>query len=140
MNARLPLPYTGPTSNPCADAERWENELERKAAAAAEIQKQAERIIFEKLRYGGPQKWFAYHISAGAMYSPEEIATEAVDQDEDSRKAYLEMISSPAGIKFLRCSSAWFAREHAQEIYDEHRARTSWLETPELPEISNGQH
>lgn len=108
------------TVNPCADAERWENELERIEETAQEMERKAALIVLQQLQSNSPGQWFKFHICAGAMFSPDEILAMAVDEDDDTKDAYAELMASPVAQKLKQAMAAWFGRENAQEICNEY--------------------
>ena len=119
MNARLPI-YIGPGPNPCADAECWNDVQEVSDEQAQEIERIAASLILAQLQDPSPGHWFKFHICAGAMFSPDEILAQAVDEDDDTRDAYAELMASPAVLKLKHAMAAWFSRENAQEIYNQY--------------------
>lgn len=123
MNARLPL-YTAPTSNPTADAERWESEQEaadeHREAAALE----APGIVLRQLQaIHTPADWFD-HCKFLGRYTAEEILRDAMDDsDDDVCDSYAEFIidmTQAAKEKMLQAMAAWFSKTWAHEIYDDY--------------------
>lgn len=109
------------TVNPCADAERWNNEQEAADELAQEAERQAPLIVLAQLNgVTRPGDWFKDRIYAGRGWAPDEILHDAVVSDDDTMDAYAELLTGPHAQKLRQCMTAWFARQHAQAIYSEH--------------------
>ena len=122
MNARLPV-YLGPTPNPCADAERWENECERLDEIKQEAEREAPLIVLSRLRALKPGEWFDMS-KFYAGHSAEDILRDAMDDSDDAvTDAYPEFMtaSTPeAKQTLLQAMANWFSQRWAYEIYTEH--------------------
>lgn len=120
MNARLPA-FSLPTANPCADAERWENEQEAADEFAQEAERQAPVIVLSQLSGATkPGDWFEERVHTSVSWSPDEILNDALAMDDDTKNAYAELMTSPHAQKLRQCMAAWFGRDHALAIYTEH--------------------
>ena len=125
MNARLPL-YTGPTANPCADAERWSDEQEHSDALREEAEKQAPLIIFARLQaIRKPGDWFNKTLPGARSYTADEVLMDAVASDDDTLNAYTELLTSPQAQKLRQCMAAWQAKQQPLDIYLDHIASTN---------------
>jgi hypothetical protein len=125
MNARIPA-YSGPTANPCADAEAWNDQQE---AADDFQQKAATRAPYLLLRQlqaiKKPADWLDPQRILG-RFSAEEILRDALgDSDDDVADRYAEFMidaTPEAKEKLLKAMAEWFSSVYAFEVY------TEWLE------------
>ena len=110
--------------NPTADAERYFDaryaEQDAHESLLAEAEQQAPVIVLTHLQaLQQPGDWFKASICTGAPWSPDEIFCEAVEQDDDSRNAYAELMTSPAAQKLRQAMAEWFGRRYALALYQE---------------------
>lgn len=120
MNARQPL-FLGPTANPCADAERYENDREANDEWSQDAARQAPLIILKQLQGTAPADWFKSRISAGHAWSADEIINDAVASDPDCASALAELMTSPAAQKLKQLSAQWFAGLHHLQVFSEYQ-------------------
>lgn len=120
MNARHPG-YFGPTSNPCADAARWEDEQEHRAATAESREIEAGRIVLAEVEAVKPSEWSKYTISAARMFSADELLVNAVEEDDDTATAFAELMTSDAAKK-------------VRELMAMHHAKSYWRDIAGLPD------
>ena len=124
MNARIPTLYTGPTANPCADAERWNDEQEAADEFHETAAREASDIMFRRLQaIHKPAAWFDSYKFLG-RYSAEDILRDAMaDADDDVEDCYSEFVidvTLAAKEKMLRAMAAWFCKTWAVEVYTEY--------------------
>lgn len=122
MNARHPVGYFGPTCNPCADAERWEDEQERRAATAEACEIEAGRIVLAEMqKLLTPTKWWDADISGPRPFAPDEILCDALECDDDTKSAFAELMTSDAAKK-------------VRELMVEHHTKKYWRDIAGLPD------
>ncbi|MBS3018572.1 hypothetical protein DJFAAGMI_01304 [Comamonas sp. PE63] len=123
MNARVPV-YAGPTCNPHADAEAWEDEQEAAAALHAEAERQAPLIVLAALQgIAKPCDWFKDIVFANRGWSADEILHEGVASDDSTADAYAELMVCPGPKSMLQLKQRmadWFGAQHAFSIYAAH--------------------
>ena len=120
MNARQPL-YTGPTANPCADAEAWNDEQEAAEAFLQRAHDEAPDILIRKLASLKGGDWGKRTLPG--CTSPDELLAAAVDEDDDSRDAFYELLQLPQARKLVEAAAHHFCRKNAAAIYQD------WLES-----------
>lgn len=122
MNARLPL-YTGPTANPCADAERYENDREAADEWSQEAAREAPQIMFRQLQaIHKPTAWFDQRKFLG-RYSAEEILRDGIGDSDDVADRYAEFIidlTQTAKEKMLKAMAEYFCKTWAIEVYTDY--------------------
>ena len=124
MNARIPTPYTSPTANPCADAERWNDEQEAADEFHETAAAEAPDIMFRRLQaIHKPAAWLDQRKFLG-RYSAEEILRDALgDADDEVTSAYAEFMvdTTPAAKEKLHQAMAdCFCKTWAVEVYAEY--------------------
>ncbi|MEQ6471538.1 hypothetical protein [Comamonas sp. wu1-DMT] len=123
MNARIPV-YAGPSANPHADAERWENEVSSADELHEEAQRQAPLIVLAALQaIAKPGDWFKDKIFADHSWSADEVMHEAVACDDDSADAYTELMLSPSVESMQKLKqriAEWFGKKNALAVYAAH--------------------
>lgn len=123
MNARPPI-YLGPTANPNADAERWNDEQEAAEALHEAAARQAPGIVLRQMKaIKTPAGW--YDKKRFAIYnSAQDILQGAFnDSNDDVSDRYAEFMidaTPEAREKLLEAMAAWFASVYAVEIYTDH--------------------
>lgn len=125
MNARPPI-YLGPTPNPHADAERWNDEEAEADALHETAAVLAPGIVLKQLQaIKTPADWFNRKLFATGN-SAEDLLREAfADSNDDVADRYAEFIidmTPAAKEKLFVAMAAWFSKSFAWEIY------TEWLE------------
>lgn len=123
MNARPQC--LGPlTINPCADAERWENECERLDEIQQEAEREAPLIVLARLRALKPGEWFNMN-KFYAGHSAEDILRDAMDDSDDAvTEAYPRHMTeaTPSTRQtLLQAMANWFGKRWAYEIYTAHK-------------------
>ncbi|MGU3628124.1 hypothetical protein [Comamonas sp. C24C] len=123
MNAR-PAIYLGPTANPHADAERWNDEDAASDALHETAAVQAPGIVLRQLKsIKTPTAWFDKKRFA-IRNSAQDILQGAFDDSNDDvsdRYAEFMVDATPqAREKLLEAMAAWFASVYAFEIYIDH--------------------
>ena len=122
MNARLPL-YTGPTANPCADAERWNDEQDHSDELREAAAKEAPDIMFRRLQaISKPTAWFDQRKFLG-RYSAEEILRDGIGDSDDVADRYAEFIidlTQAAKEKMLKAMAEYFCTTWADEVYTDY--------------------
>ena len=113
------------TASPAADAERWEDARQAlqdaDEAMLAEAEQQAPLIVLAQLQaISRPCEWLEESISTGALWSPDEILANAIEQDDDSRSAYAELMTGPAAQRLRHAMAEWFGRKYALAIFHDH--------------------
>lgn len=120
MNARPPI-YLGPTPNPHADAERWNDEEEATDALHEAAAVKAPEIVvkqFEKVVNAGD--WFDKYAFAGGM-SADELLYQAMEASDDAtQSAFAELMVSEAAKPLREAIAAHFAKLHAFAIYTDY--------------------
>ena len=115
MNARHPVGYFGPTSNPCADAERSEDEQDRLDAQAEALEIEACGIALDAL--GSKQtSWFKAHDMGDALIAPDEALTDALGNDTDVTDAFDALMTDPAALPFHKALATYVAKRRWREI------------------------
>jgi len=120
MNARHPLSYI--TADPVVGATGLDDDRQADQdaheAMLAEAEQHAPLIVLAQLHaIKRPGDWFEPSICTGALSSPDEVFCEAVEQDDDSRNAYAELMASPPAQRLRQAMAEWFGRKHALAIY-----------------------
>ena len=107
MNARIPL-YAGPTSNPCADAERWANQVEHQEMVLEDRKKSAYQAVLNALSVSA-QAWCKWEHIGGLYTSPDELLHEARIEAEDPEvtRLYNELMASPAAKELREAVAAY---------------------------------
>ena len=122
MNARPPI-YLGPTANPHADAERWNDEEEAADALHEAAAVLAPGIVLKQLKaIKKPKDWWEKYTFHGGN-SAEDILREGASVNDDIADAYSEFMidaTPEAREKLLEVMAAWFASVYAVEIYTDH--------------------
>ena len=121
MNARQPVGYFGPTSSPCADAERWEDEQEAAQAMREVAERQAPLIVLQRLQaMTQPADWSKDCICTGKLWAPFEILDAAMESGDDATlSAVAELLTGPHAAKLHQVLATWFGKKHALDIYHE---------------------
>lgn len=121
MNARHPVGYFGPTSNPCADAERWEYDQEAAQAQREVAERQAPLILLQRLQaMKQPADWFKDCICTGKLWAPFEILDAAMESGDDATLSEVaELLTGPHAAKLHQVMATWFGQKHALDIYHE---------------------
>lgn len=120
------------TNNPHADAERH-NDLEFSAqeidaALLAEAKRIAPAIVFGLMQACKlPKDWTKPNNFTGATWSADEIASWAIQKDDDTFSKYLELMISPAAEEFRKAAANWFGEDQALAIMDEHGKKAGAL-------------
>ncbi|WP_368921333.1 hypothetical protein [Comamonas aquatica] len=115
MNARHPVGYFGPTSNPCADAARWEDEQDRLDEQAESLEIEAYGIALAAL--GSKQaSWFKAHDMGDALIAPDEALTDALGNDTDVTDAFDALMTDPAAQKLREALACFIAKHNWREI------------------------
>ncbi len=120
MNARPPI-YLGPTPNPHADAERWNDEQEAANALHETAAVQAPGIVARQFaKVAKPGDWFDKYAFAGGM-SADELLYQAMEASDDATQAaFAELMVSPEAQKLRDAIAAHFAQKNAFAIYTDH--------------------
>lgn len=113
------------TSNPHADAERHNDEADADQAAHDARLEEAKRIapgiVFGLMQAcKQPQDWFKPTICTGAMWSPEDVVSWAIQRDDAASDALAELMLHPAADKLKQAAAKWFGEDQALAIMDEH--------------------
>lgn len=113
------------TINPLADAERHNDEAEAEQAAYDVQLDHAKRVaplIVLSLMQAckQPGDWFKPTICTGAMWSPDEVVSWAIQRDDDSMNELAILMTSPAADKLKQAAAKWFGEYQALAIMDEH--------------------
>lgn len=123
MNARIPL-HVYATADPAADAAHFHDdrqaEQDAHEAMLAEAEQQAPMIVLARLMaVKKPGDWFRAHISAGGLYSPDELLCEAVNEDDATKDRIAELMTSPAALDALKSVAEFIGRKRALAIFQE---------------------
>lgn len=120
MNARPPI-YLGPTPNPHADAERWNDEEAESDALHETAAVQAPGIVARQFaKVVKPVDWFDKYAFAGGM-SADELLYQAMEASDDATQAaFAELMVSPAAQSLRDAIAAHFAKKNAFAIYTDH--------------------
>lgn len=120
MNARLPI-YLGPTANPHADAERWNDEEEAADALHETAAVQAPGIVAQQFaKVIKPADWLDKYAFADGM-SADELLYQAMEASDDAtQSAFAELMVSPAAQPLRDAIAAHFAKVNAFAIYTDH--------------------
>lgn len=113
------------TKNPNADAERHNDEAEAEQAAYDVQLDHAKRVaplIVLSLMQAckQPGDWFKSTICTGAMWSPEDVVSWAIQRDDAASDALAELMLHPAAEKLKQAAAKWFGEDQALAIMDEH--------------------
>ena len=112
------------TINPCADAERWENECERLDEIQQEAEREAPLIVLARLRALKPGEWFDMS-KFYAGHSAEDILRDAMDDSDDAvTEAYPRHMTEATPLTrqtLLQAMANWFGKRWAYEIYTAHK-------------------
>ena len=104
------------TANPCADAERWENEQDLRAAQAETLEIEAGRMVLKELQDMTTTKWCHGQVSGPRHFTPEEIFFDAVDSDDDTASALAVLMANPAATEVLKCAGLFHAKRYWRDI------------------------
>lgn len=105
MNARIPAQYTGPTSNPWADYERWADRADYEDEVLQARQAQARSVVLAGL---ATEEWRELKEIGGVYTSPDELLLEALEaEDAEVLRLYNELMTSPGALQ-LRDAIAGF--------------------------------
>lgn len=113
------------TNNPHADAERH-NDEDAAAKAAYDAQLAEAKLIAPDIVFGlmmackQPKDWFKQTICTGAMWSPDEVVSWAIQRDDDTMNELAILMTSPAADKLKQAAAKWFGEDQALAIMDEH--------------------
>lgn len=123
MNARIPL-HVYATADPAADAAHFHDDRQAEQdayeAMLAEAKQLAPMIVLARLMaVKKPAEWFRAHISAGGLYSPDELLCEAVNEDDATKDRIAELMTSPAALDALKSAAEFIGRKRAMAIYTE---------------------
>lgn len=105
------------TANPCADAERWADEQERRAAQAEALEIKAYDIVLTAL--GSKQaSWFKEHKFGSALLVPDAVLLDAVGTDDETTDAFEALMtdSSPAAQALARALASYIAKHYWRDI------------------------
>ena len=113
------------TNNPHADAERHNDEGAADKAAydahLAEAKSIAPAIVFAMMQACKlPKDWTKPNNFTGATWSADEIVSWAIQKDDDTFNAYLELMISPAAEQFRQAAAKWFGDTYALDVLEEH--------------------
>lgn len=98
------------TANPCADAERWADEQERRAAQAEALEIKAYDITLAAL--GSRQaSWYKPHDVGDALITPDDVLADAIGNDDEVTDAFDALMTDPAALQ-LRMALASFIAKH----------------------------
>lgn len=120
MNARPPI-YLGPTPNPHADAERWNDEQEAADALHETAAVKAPGIVARQFaKVVKPGDWFDKYVFAGGM-SADELLYQAMEASDDATQAaFAELMVSEAAKPLREAIAANFAKKNAFAIYTDY--------------------
>ncbi|MGE8400074.1 MAG: hypothetical protein ACN6PP_00710 [Delftia tsuruhatensis] len=107
------------TANPCADAERWENEMDRRAAAADEARARAMQKLQRAAAFMTPVDWFHERMPGpfGLPMSFDEMLAEAIaDGDHDSITALGALMVSQPALQLRTAVMAHIANRYPEGI------------------------
>ncbi|WP_174863260.1 hypothetical protein [Comamonas jiangduensis] len=100
------------TANPCADAERWENEQDLRAAQAEALEIKAYGIALEALS-SKQASWYKAHHVGDTMLTPDEVMVDAIGNDDDVTDAFDALMTDPApAAQKLREALASYMAKH----------------------------
>lgn len=100
------------TANPCADAERWENEQERRAEQAEALEIKAYGIALAALR-SKQASWYKAHDVGDMLLTPDEVLSDALGNDDEVTDAFDALMTDPApAAQKLREALASFMAKH----------------------------
>lgn len=104
------------TANPCADAERWENEQDLRAAQAEALEIEAGQTVLAEMEDMTTQKWSSGQISGPRYFTPEVIFFDAMDSDDDTASAFATLMATPAAAEVLKCAGLAHAKRYWRDI------------------------
>ena len=107
------------TANPCADADRWENEMDHRAAAADEDRARAMQKLQRAAAFMTPTDWFHERMPGpfGLPMSFDEMLAEAIaDGDHDSLVALGALMVSDAARNVRTAVMAHIANRYPEGI------------------------
>ena len=112
------------TANPCADAERWENEQDRREQERQAQLERAEKFFLQALSCPA-SAWYSETVKTtekGALMSPCELLEEVTWREQvhkSSRKLLAELLTSEAA-KALREEAARLLAQQFPDAGDQH--------------------
>lgn len=77
------------TANPCADAERWSDEQDRREATAEQLKARALSILMQDMAGLTPAGWFKK--LPNSISSMDEILVDALGNDSDITSTWVEL-------------------------------------------------
>ncbi|WP_284335405.1 hypothetical protein [Comamonas sp. NoAH] len=106
------------TANPCADAERWTNQQDRREAQAEALEIEAGRIVLAELSNLKPTDWHRDIVSGPRPFSPDELLAEALEVDDDTRTAMdiLMACTYPEVRRVIECAGLVHAKAFWRDI------------------------
>lgn len=104
------------TANPCADAERWANEQDRRAFTAEALEIEAGQMVLAVLAEAKPTTWHTAVGLGSNNWSPDELLVEALDCDDETISAFAELMTSPAAQKVREAIAAHRAKAYWRDI------------------------
>lgn len=105
------------TANPCADAERWANEQDRRAAQAEALEIKAYDIALAAL--GSRQaSWYKPHDVGDALITPDDVLADAIGNDDEVTDAFDVLMTDPcqAAVKFRQALASYIAKRYWRDI------------------------
>lgn len=107
------------TASPTADAERWADEQDRRAATAEALEIEAGRIVQAELAAVKATDWSKDVISGPRLFSADELLLNALDCDDDTMSAFAELMTSPAAQKVRDLMVSHHAKAYWRDIVGE---------------------
>lgn len=103
------------TANPCADAERWANEQDRRCAQAEALEIKAYDIVLAALA-SKQASWFKPHDMGEALITPDDELAEAIGNDTDVTDAFDALMTDPAAQKLREALACFIAKHNWRDI------------------------
>ena len=104
------------TANPCADAERWADEQDLRAAQAEALEIEAGQTVLTEMQDMTTEKWCRGQISGPRYFTPEEIFFDAAEADDDTASAFAVLMASPAAAEVMQCAGLFHAKRYWRDI------------------------
>lgn len=122
MNAPHPLFHLR-SSNPSDDAVRQDErqaDQELHEALLKIAEQEAPLIVLAQLQaIKQPGAWFAPYLCAGVPRSADEILCDAIEENDEAKNAFAELMVSPAAQQLRQAMAEFIGRKYAMDIYTE---------------------
>lgn len=105
------------TANPCADAERWENEQDQRAAQAETLEIKAYDIALAAIS-SKQASWYKAHDVGEMLLTPDKALSDAIGNDDEVTDAFAELMTdtAPAALKLRQALASFIAKHNWRDI------------------------